>query len=759
MIIFLIMPIKELLRAFLTGGFSTFLLSLLIALGFLLVNIKTSLLQTSQEFFITIFLIVLHTACTLIFFVWDPLASENGYSAYYSASLSSLFEASIISRIPTFQYRNIFRITIVLLRLVLVPAVDKSVIPVQFFCYAFSAYLDYDREKHDQKLFESSFYSKQQLNKFKDLVVNGIPEGVVILSQDLTKCLFANNPFIELVGQIPPPNNFSTILTKFTIYEIPNSNSGIKTEHSLPSSKDLKPHLLTFLRTQNDQFMTQKLTCNLRYRKKEDHSQLSERIFEAKIIPLVWDEQPATGLILHDITQQSAIIRLKIAANLQKDRMLATVSHELRTPLNSILGMIQIAQQKVKDADILQYLSICSNSGNLLLGLVNSILDLNLIRANKLKLYTERINLNKFLQEILQLFEYQCNVKSIFLQLKISSFVPQFVVTDKNRLSQILINLIGNALKFTSEGGITVSVQMGKKNRDFIELSVQDTGVGIKEEEQGKLFHIFGKLETEDEETGTAVNTQGIGLGLTISNNLAKLLCTDVNLQGIKLQSEYGAGTKFSFLINKELEIGFCLVKKQHQEILCEDVPSCDLLTEGASSHDEGINLKKFYSLSPLKKPHTTQRSNPACSEVIPVKTNSQSTAELSPPRKKPYVLIVDDNPLNIVVVELFVQKHQYQVKTALSGQAAIDIMLKNNHNESPIKVIMMDLQMPIMDGYQATKILKELMHKGDIPETPIIALTANDNEDDRKVCKESGIADYLTKPIKEKDILQILEK
>ena len=238
----------EFFRALLTGGFSTFLLSFLLTAGFLLFSIKTSLLQNCQESFITIFLIILHTAGLFVFFLWNPIALENGYNAFYCASAGAIFEHTVLNRIPSFQYRIIFRITVLLLRLFLVPVQEKAAILVQICCYGFSVYVDYDRENHGKKLFESCFYSKQQLNKFKDLVVNDIPEGVVILSQDLTKCLFANNSFIELVGQIPPPNNFFTILTKFTIYEIPNSNSGIKTEHSLHSSKDLKPHLLTFLK-------------------------------------------------------------------------------------------------------------------------------------------------------------------------------------------------------------------------------------------------------------------------------------------------------------------------------------------------------------------------------------------------------------------------------------------------------------------------------------------------------------------------------
>jgi len=171
---------------------------------------------------------------------------------------------------------------------------------------------------------------------------------------------------------------------------------------------------------------------------------------------LTWDEKPALYIILHDITQQNTILQLKIAANHQKDKILATVSHELRTPLNSMLGMVQIMQERIKDKELQHYLKICNNSGYLLLGLVNSILDLNLIRANKLKLSPQTISLKDFLQEIKELFDFQCQQKTIYLQTKISPLLPKQITTDKNRLSQIFINLIGNALKFTSRGGIMI---------------------------------------------------------------------------------------------------------------------------------------------------------------------------------------------------------------------------------------------------------------------------------------------------------------
>ena len=268
-------------------------------------------------------------------------------------------------------------------------------------------------------------------------------------------------------------------------------------------------------------------------------------VFEAKVLHITWDEQPAIAIILYDVTQQQTILSLKLA-DAYKDTLLATISHELRTPLNGILGMLQIIQKCVKDAEILRYIDICKNSGQLLLSLVNSILDLNQIRAKKLKLYPEKLNVHSFLKEICALFEFQCTQKNLLLNVKVSPKVPRHFVTDKNRLSQILINLMGNALKFTSTGGISILVNP-TTHVDYVELSIVDTGIGIKEQEKVKLFKMFGKLEDSD----NTLNRQGVGLELTISDNLARLLCCNREKEGIKVDSEDKKGSRFYFVIKR----------------------------------------------------------------------------------------------------------------------------------------------------------------------------------------------------------------
>jgi len=405
--------------------------------------------------------------------------------------------------------------------------------------------------------------------------------------------------------------------------------------------------------------------------------------------------------------------------------------------LNSILGMINIIKDSTKDANTLRNLKICETSCNLLQSLVNSILDLNLIRANKIQLNLQKIEFRELLKDITRLFEFQCQEKGITLNQKVSSSVSRYLFTDKARLTQILINLIGNALKFTMKGGIFITAK--EDNQGYIELAVEDTGVGIKEEDHDKLFKIFGKLEQAD----TIVNKHGVGLGLTISDNLSKLLCRDEQLAGITVKSIFNKGSCFSFIINTSLDDSDqkALIKRPREVPSLVKLETLNFFTLGSFSEIGHIDSKmKNYISSPVKtlNPHHKLRST------------------IQKPKK--YILIVDDNPLNLFVAEKLVSSQQeYKVKTALSGEIAIDLFLNNNHTTEPIALILMDLQMPVMDGYVTTKALRDLMQKNKVPEVPILALTANDTENDKKMCLKVGMLGLLSKPLQIEQLLSIL--
>ncbi len=494
------------------------------------------------EICITTFVILTYMPFLWVYFYKDGGYFENTLDTFYFTHNFAVVEALIVSKMPNLSHRTTYRILVTIFRLAMIPFNEKHLILNHILLLVISVHFDKDRENHDKKLFESHFYSQQQLNQFKDLVVNDIPDGILIVTSDLNKCLFANN---YLASSIKFDSNLlHQSLEKFVIHETPSSDSRSTMDSSDNSSKK---NLLLILQDFSEH---KKVSFDFAYTAESILPQ--KRIFETKIMPLVWDKQSAIAIIFHDITEQNTILELKIAANIHKDRILATVSHELRTPLSCVLGMVEIMESSTKDQETLSRLRICKNSCHLLQGFVNSILDLNLIRANKIKINPEKIDFGNFLKGVLQLFEFQCTQKGITLTQKIHPSMSKFIITDKDRLSQILINLIGNALKFTFNGGITIKAEERViSGEDYIELSVEDTGIGIKLEDQEKLFKMFGKVENSN----TIVNKHGVGLGLTISNDLSKLLCKNGKIAGVKVKSEVNKGSQFSFLIRKNLTV------------------------------------------------------------------------------------------------------------------------------------------------------------------------------------------------------------
>ncbi len=396
---------------------------------------------------------------------------------------------------------------------------------------------------------------------------------------------------------------------------------------------------------------------------------------------------------IQDITEQKRVEEtLKKAkenaeeANNAKSLFLATMSHEIRTPLNGILGLTEIMMGEEVSDDHRNYLEIISSSGKNLAQLINDILDFSKIESGKLQLENITFNFNEVVSSNINRYEFLANQKGLTLTHRIDESIPKELIGDPNRISQILTNLIGNAIKFTEEGTveITFSVLESKDNKVVIQGIVKDTGIGIPKEIENTIFQGF----TQADETITR-KYGGTGLGLSIVKSLVQHMDGDIKIQS-PAYPLLNIGSSFIFSMKLRLPI------KQ----ITKEFPA-------------GPDGEKLLFKNPLN------------------------------------ILIVDDNPVNLLVAKKMVQKFGASVTTVESGIKSIELVKSNVYD-----MILMDIQMPVLDGHQTSRELRKLNFT-----SPIVALTANAYSEDVQNSLAAGMNDHLQKPYTKEDLFQMITK
>jgi PAS domain S-box-containing protein len=377
------------------------------------------------------------------------------------------------------------------------------------------------------------------------------------------------------------------------------------------------------------------------------------------------------------------------AATRAKSELLANVSHELRTPMSAILMIADILQENVVNPDNYEAIGVIKRNGLYLLTLINQLLDLSKIEAGKLLVELVRCSPLAVLAEVESLVRVRAEEKCLAFHVSPDGPIPETIKTDPTQLKEILINLIDNAIKFTDSGSVHVSVRLIDADRPLLRFDVADTGIGMTAEQIERLFEPFTQADSS-----TTREFGGTGLGLTISRRLARMLGGDISVT-----SKMGHGSTFSLFIDTGSLDGVELVANQDQKV------------------------------------------------PLGAQTPSQCGTRLDC-----HVLLAEDYPDIQRPVTYMLKNAGARVTVAENGQQAFDLAVAMHRGNDPFDVVLMDMQMPVVDGYAATKQLRE--HGYD---RPIIAITAHAMESDRQKCLAVGCDDYVAKPLDMTKLIKLI--
>jgi signal transduction histidine kinase/CheY-like chemotaxis protein/HPt (histidine-containing phosphotransfer) domain-containing protein len=535
-----------------------------------------------------------------------------------------------------------------------------------------------------------------------------------------------------------------------------------------------------------------------RFKRERKARKESEALLEQKSMEL-WS---ANQLLEKQVEERTESLKKAMMeaenANNAKSIFLANMSHEIRTPLNAIIGFAKILSESDelnnKDA---KHASIIYTSAESLLGIINNILDISKIESGNFDISLSKCSLYKLGEDVVELFSHKAAEKNIKFIYNIDYSLPSCVIADPNRLRQVLSNLIGNAIKFTPEHGhITVDIKLlsSEDDKALVRFEVSDSGIGIPKEKLGSIFDPFSQVENT-----YSKSYEGTGLGLCISSHLINSMGSD-----IAVESELEKGSTFSYELHFEIcedEQKSVHISSAKYNFLVDNIdaqiykdawnyleifgvvlddadiekglrPDILIVTDTKNA----ASLKSLYKDTPaiylfdnaieaakehiqrdeasIGLPFFGSKFNDAIQSVMSCKLGlNKSTSKQSQDPKGAKILIAEDNSANQDLIQYFFDQTDYSYTIANNGIEAFDLAKNNRYD-----LILMDVNMPLLDGIEATKKIRSYEDENKLQRTPVVALTANALQGDKEKLLSEGMDDYLSKPIDFDALLATIE-